>query len=213
MAATLSSDTIAAILEREPDWSALPPETPAGVKQSLRGCLEKDPRSRWHDMADARLQLDERYEATPVHAQRLRRTAVAVAAVAALAVGAASLFSLRHSSAAAIPVRLAVELGAEASMPTEVGPNVALSPDGSTLAFVALAREARTGQLYVRHLDQLSATPLQGTEDARNPFFSPDGRWIAFFDMLHNKLKKGIRCPEACRSHCPMLHPPAGHLG
>ena len=75
-------------------------------------------------------------------------------------------------------------------MPTEVGPNVALSPDGSTLAFVALTREARTGQLYVRHLDQLSATPLSGTEDARNPFFSPDGRWIAFFDMLHNKLKK-----------------------
>ena len=72
-----------------------------------------------------------------------------VAAVAALAagLGAASLFfPLRHSSAAAMPVRLAVELGSEASMPTEIKPNVALSPDGRTLAFVALTREARTGR-------------------------------------------------------------------
>ena len=192
-AGATTSDHIAAVLEREPDWAALPPETPSGVRRSLRSCLEKDPRSRCHDIADARLQLDERDEATPVHARRSSRTAMTVAAVAALAagLGAASLyFSLRHSSAAAMPVRLAVELGAEASMPTEVGPNVALSPDGRTLAFVALTREARTGQLYVRHLDQLSATLLPGTEDARNPFFSPDGRWIAFFDSSQSKLKK-----------------------
>jgi serine/threonine-protein kinase len=188
-----TSDHIAAVLEREPDWSALPPETPARVRQTLRSCLEKDPRSRCHDIADARLQLDERYEPVSGPAQGLSRTAVIVTAVAALVsgLGAASLFLSRpHPSAAATPVRLAVELGAEASMPIEVGPNVALAPDGSTLAFVALTPEARTGQLYVRRLDQLAATPLPGTEDARNPFFSPDGRWVAFFDMSHGKLKK-----------------------
>src|SRR3954469_9894016 len=192
-AGATTSDHIAAILEREPDWSALPPETSSGVRQSLRRCLEKDPRSRCHDIADARLQLDSGHGAPSVHAQRSSRAAVIVAAVAALTigVGAASLFfSFGRPAPAATPFRLAVELGADASMPVEVGPNVALSPDGRTLAFAALTREARTGQLYVRHLDQLSATPLPGTEDARNPFFSPDGRWIAFFDMLHGKLKK-----------------------
>jgi len=189
-----TSDHIAAILEREPDWSRLPPETPSGVTQSLRRCLEKDSRSRWHDIADARLQLDQPYEATSGRRRRSTRTAVTLAAAVALTVGigAASLFfSMRHARAAAtMPVRLEVELGADASMPTEVGPNVALSPDGTTLSFVALTHEARTGQLYVRRLDQLSATPLAGTEDARNPFFSPDGRWIAFFDVGQDKLKK-----------------------
>jgi serine/threonine-protein kinase len=49
------------------------------------------------------------------------------------------------------------------------------------LAFVAQKTEAGPSQLYVRHLDRLDATPLAGTDGARNPFFSPDGQWIGFF--------------------------------
>ena len=53
------SDTIAVVLGREPDWRALPPDTPAGIRLLLRRCLEKDPKRRLHDIADARLELDD----------------------------------------------------------------------------------------------------------------------------------------------------------
>jgi serine/threonine protein kinase len=59
------SDTIAAILQREPDWRALPAGTPAPVKRLLRRCLEKDPRERLHDIGDARLELKDALTAPP----------------------------------------------------------------------------------------------------------------------------------------------------
>jgi serine/threonine protein kinase/Tol biopolymer transport system component len=185
-----TSDRIAAILEREPDWSLVPAAAPPGVRRALRRCLDKDPAFRLHDIADARLDLDDPGD---LLVPRSRPRALIAAIPIALAVGAGAaflFFSLRSSSPGADPVHLTVELGADASMPVEVGPNVALSRDGSTLTFVALTHDARTGQLYVRHLNQLTAIPLAGTEDARNPFFSPDGRWIGFFDDVHSKLKK-----------------------
>ena len=67
------------------------------------------------------------------------------------------------------------------------GPAAVLSPDGALLAFVAQKAEALP-LLYVRGLEELQARPLPGTEGARNPFFSPDGQWIAFF--ADRKLKK-----------------------
>jgi serine/threonine-protein kinase len=185
-----TSDRIAAILEREPDWSLVPAAAPPGVRRVVRRCLEKDPARRLHDIADARLDLDDPGDFV---VSRSSPRALIAAISIALAIGASAaflFFSLRFSSAAQDPVHLTVELGADASMPVEVGPNVALSPDGSMLAFVALTHDARTGQLYVRHLNQLTAIAIAGTEDARNPFFSPDGRWIAFFDDVHQKLKK-----------------------
>lgn len=78
------------------------------------------------------------------------------------------------------PMRLSAEIGADASLYTVSGPSVILSPDGTRLAFVAAGAGQRR-RLYVRSLDQLQATMLSGTEDARNPFFSPDGQWIGFF--------------------------------
>jgi serine/threonine-protein kinase len=88
----------------------------------------------------------------------------------------------------ATPVRLSVELGADASLAVDFGPAATLSPDGAVLAFVATKSTGGPRQLYVRRLDQLAASPLSGTEDAASPFFSPDGQWIAFF--AGGKLKK-----------------------
>jgi serine/threonine-protein kinase len=89
-----------------------------------------------------------------------------------------------------VPMHLTVDLGADSPLPLEVGANVALSPDGQTLAFVALKPDLKTTQLYVRQLGQLRAVPLPGTEHANEPFFSRDGQFIGFFDDDSRKLKK-----------------------
>src|SRR5438445_3716265 len=66
------------------------------------------------------------------------------------------------------------------------GPSVALSPDGTHLAYVA--RQVGTQQLYLRTMDSLEAKPIPGTEGGVSPFFSPDGQWLGFF--AGGKLKK-----------------------
>jgi len=184
------SDHIAAILEREPDWSALPATTPAATTRVLRRCLDKDRARRLHDIADARIDLEDVSEpaAPATRASPLAATLVAGAIVALAA--ALLLLRSRQSTPAGTSLRVSMELGADTSMPTEVGPNVALSPDGAMLAFVALANDGHTTQLYIRRLDALNAVAMAGTDDARNPFFSPDSRWVAFFDQFHGKLKK-----------------------
>jgi serine/threonine-protein kinase len=80
-----------------------------------------------------------------------------------------------------------VSLATAAGTAVDIGTSVALSPDGTLLVFAG-QRDSDLPQLYVRRLDQLQATPLPGTEGAASPFFSPDGRWIAFF--ANDRLKK-----------------------
>src|SRR5262249_47492959 len=84
------------------------------------------------------------------------------------------------------PLRLSTEIGADVSLATSYNATLALSPDGAVLALVG--EKNGTRQLYIRRLDQLQATPLAGTDGATDPFFSPDGQWIAFF--ANGKLKK-----------------------
>ena len=96
---------------------------------------------------------------------------------------------------AAAPLRVSAELGADASLVIAAGGagapagNAAVvSPDGSQLAFVAQPHGGGAPRLYVRRLDQLTATPLAGTDNAVGPFFSPDGQWLGFF--AGGRLKK-----------------------
>lgn len=84
-------------------------------------------------------------------------------------------------------MRLNSELGADVALYTDFGATAVISPDGTRLVFVAVGVD-KTRHLYVRSLDQMQATVLSGTEAAYDPFFSPDGQWIAFFD--ESKLKK-----------------------
>ena len=84
------------------------------------------------------------------------------------------------------PRRLLASIGAAAALPSDPGAAAILSPDGTTLAFVA--QQANLSRLFVRPLEQLQAAALAGTEGAASPFFSPDGQWIAFF--AGGKLKK-----------------------
>ena len=86
-------------------------------------------------------------------------------------------------------LKLDVALGAAGVLSTEVGSNLALSPDGRVLVFLALRADGTTC-LYARRLDELVAHELPGTADARAPFFSPDGRWVGF--VADRKLKKTL---------------------
>ena len=186
------SDTLAAILTRDPDWSRLPPTAPAHLVRLMRECITRDSRLRLRDIGDARRTLD----APELQAATLPRAAApqpwpwAVAAALSLALVATTVMWAPWKTAPPAPPmqRHSVELGAEASLATDVGLAATLSPDGQTLVFAAYPTGARATQLYARRLDQLQATTFQGTEDARAPFFSPDGQWIAFF--AEGKLKK-----------------------
>jgi serine/threonine protein kinase/Tol biopolymer transport system component len=196
------TDTIAFIITKEPDWTALPDVTPPVIRRLLRRCLEKDRQRRLPDVGVARLDIDEALAAPANETIRTgtaapqpvktawRRAVPWTVASASLVVAGATLWvsaPWRSTSQPALQ-RLSVELGADTSLLTDQGAAAIISPDGQTLAFVAQPNGAATSQLYVRRLDQLQAQPLTGGDGARDPFFSPDGRWIGFF--AGGKLKK-----------------------
>ena len=192
-------DTLTAVLTHEPDWSMLPADTPAGVVRLLRRCLAKDPARRLHSVADARIEIEDADAPKPiaVFVKRARGALWPLAAVVAIAIGIAVWNSLRPPSptpAATQTVRRlliglprAQPLARAASMPLGDGQaSLAISPDGTLVAYVMEGQDGR--QLYLHALDQLEPAPIQRTEGAFGPFFSPDGRWIGFF--ANNKLKK-----------------------
>jgi hypothetical protein len=195
------SDTIVAILDREPDWRALPEATPPTIRRLLQRCLEKDPKRRLHDIADARIEIDDAL-AHPVASQttaagaavrQTRRMPLWVAVVAVLAVTAAVAFVLtyvRQPIATGDAMRFVIlppEGAAFGFGVTDRVPVFAVSPDGQRLAFVATDRSGRMA-LWVRPVSSLTAEALAGTEGAAFPFWSPDSTQIGFF--AQDKLKR-----------------------
>ena len=198
------SEVLAAVLKSEPDWSALPASTPAAVETLLRRCLTKDPRERLHDIADARLEIRDvgtrSGEGAPASARtnRLAWTLAATFGVAALILGSLLARSVARPSVQIAAYRSLIlppvgDVNAAASESRTGVPSarrgfgLALSPDGSHLALVAPG-PAGGLVLWVRPLDSANARPLAGTELAANPFWSADGRHIAF--VAEGKLKR-----------------------
>jgi Tol biopolymer transport system component len=192
-----SSDTIAAILEHDPDWRSLPASTPSAVRRLVMRCLEKDVARRVRDIGDVRIDIaDTRSSnvggdgliATPGRSSVARWWPISAAAIVAAAIGAGTVWMLRASPPVSEEVtRLAVSLPAGDVLGNEAFPEIALSPDGRTIAYAA-SRGGRVPQMFVRDLDAPEATLLSGTDGARSPFFSPNGQWIGFFSQ--GKLKK-----------------------
>jgi serine/threonine-protein kinase len=185
-----ASDTISSILARQPDWSALPAPAAAFVP-IVRRCLEKDPARRLRDIGDVRLWLDEAARvpgASPAspqarHSSRLEWLA---AAVIGLAAGGFLAWQLPRSPSETSPRRVSrFELASTQSgtLSTALfGHNVAISPDGTRVAYTAI-HEGRP-MLLLRRFDQPSPVPVAGTENATQPFFSPDGRKLGFATNL-----------------------------
>ena len=194
------SDTIVAVLEREPDWQVLPSATPAKIRDLLRRCLQKDVNKRCRDAGDVRIEIEEALVApampepavTVKGVRALGRRALILSVGALLLVAivtSLAIWKLKPSPAPAPqPVtRTVITLPPGQQLAgLENGPAVALSPDGTHLAYVV--RQGGTQQIYLRAMDSLESKPISGTDGAVNPFFSPDGQWLGFF--AGGKLKK-----------------------
>jgi len=190
-AGATSSDIVAKVLERDPDWASLPEALPEGMHRVLRWALVKDVHRRLRHVGDAILELESSAPSASRHdrqAARLRWPLLAglmSAVIIGAIVGAFAVRWLQPSPANATRAtsRFAIPVG-----PLEVIPqNVAISPDGRYIAYLAGPPDHQ--KTYLRHVDDresrvISEVPMQ----APQPFFSPDSQWIAFFDA--NKLKK-----------------------
>jgi len=184
------AETLAAILERAPDWERLPANVPAGIRRVLRRCLEKDPRHRFHHIADVRIEIEEAIndlaggDAAQAPQSTGGRNGMFALLTVLLALGlVVTLRVLFLRSTAGEPELRAVEI----TTPHTPDPwSFAVSPDGRRIAFVADHEGQPT--LWVRALDTANAQALPGTEGARRPFWSPDNRSIGFF--MNSQLKR-----------------------
>ena len=208
---TSQASLIAVILEQEPRLPSSHEEmTPTALDHIVRRCLRKDPDERWQTAADLKHELSWIYESsasnranapTPPRSQhRLRLIPFLAAALAGLIVGGiviARISGQRNGSPQnAAPEVTRVRLDLEAADIIGDGDNtgrpvrtaVALSPNGRNLVFSATGRDGQ--RLYLRNLNQVQATPIAGTDGAVQPFFSPDGQWIVFYDRFRGVLKR-----------------------
>jgi serine/threonine-protein kinase len=182
------TDTLARILEREPEWDQLPADTPAPLRQLLQRCLTKNLKNRLQSIGEARILIQHLIE-TPAdarpHTDRVPQSAPTLAwkrflpwALVPLALVAG--FFLRPAAPAERPLlRFSYPLPAEHVLLTNNRHGVEVSPDGRRVAFVAAASSGGP-RIFVRSLDAPAETSLAGTEGARNLFFSPDGAWVGF---------------------------------
>ena len=185
------SMTLSRVLQQEPDWSRLPSAVSPSVSVFLQRCFKKDPKQRVHDVADVRLALEGAFDTgagrSHLAPDSLRRgwqrpLPLAMAGLALVLIGGIGSHLVRPvvSSTSAGVTRFPIVLPADDQF--DATRRLALSPDGAYLVYWA------NFQLYLRPLAQMEATPIGGTDRARDPFFSADGQWVGFWQF--GQLKK-----------------------
>jgi Tol biopolymer transport system component len=187
-------ETAVAILERDPDWNLLPASTPAAVRTLLRRCLRKNPGDRLHDIADARLELEDALSsagdavAAPHVASARRWPAIGAAAVIAAIGAGALMYALMSTAPAPTDERPTPAASLQLPLPADQKfvSGLAVSPDGRHVAYVI--SQAGTPVVVLRPPDQAGGRVIPDSNGAASPFFSPDGQWVAFF--ADGKLKK-----------------------
>ena len=204
------TDTIVAVLSKEPDWQMLPASA-AAVRPLLSRCLRKDVKQRLQAIGDARIQIEELIagpEDQPAghRAPAPARTAWALAAAAiagAVVAGGVMTWSLgRAAPGPAFIARLEILPPPSQALAVQTADrNLAVSPDGRHVVY----RSGNPSQLVLRPIDRREGQVIAGTSGARYPFFSPDGRWIAFFDglMLKRVAVAGGPVLTICESEIP----------
>ena len=201
-----TAEILVQLLERDPNWSALPASTPASVRQLLRRCLTKDVRRRLHHAADVRLELEDALavptaaagsgarfpervsDAVPVSPRRRTLTSAIAGIAAGVVLGAViagawgSLRAGRETSSRII--RFAIDLPESAPLRPGYRVDLTFSRDSRTLLYPA------GGVIHARRLDASDSSALQATAGLRWPFFSPDDQWLLLADPVKNALVK-----------------------
>jgi len=197
------SDTIAHVLERDPDWDLLPRDLPANMEVLLRRCLEKEPHNRLQHIGDASLEIRETLNppdvAPPIRdtcesAKSGFRLKLAAGAIVCVAIGILVGAVIRRNVLSDKPAppdttKFVIERGNSYPDVSLIHQTLAFSPDGTTLAYVAEDTDGRR-RIFLRRLDGFETRVLEGTESAIGPFFSPDGQWLGFADHYNRMLKK-----------------------
>jgi Tol biopolymer transport system component len=203
------SDTMAAVLTRDPDWGAIPASTPRRLLSLLRRCLRKDPKERLRDIGDVRVELQEITKGATAEEAPSATTAGAaprgsvwpVAAGALIVGGLATWAAMRVTAkvpAPPPPLRVLVQAPDKQTMTPEPS-DLSMSPDGTTIALVA-AGEDGVAHIWLRALGSEQARMVSNTDGASAPFWSPDGRNLGFFS--DHKLKRVSINGEGLQTLC-----------
>jgi hypothetical protein len=187
------TDILGAIVHKQPEWSELPDTIPPGVRKVLQRCLVNDPKQRLHDIADARIELQEAAglsrphepvsDLVPARSPAITVKGLVIGALLGLAVGLGLYIMLAPRGAQAPQASGHFSLQIPPDM-RSVG-NPMISPQGDFVVFWGFADRAR---LYERRLDDFTIQEIEGTEGVGSHAISPDGQWIAF--LADDKLKK-----------------------
>jgi eukaryotic-like serine/threonine-protein kinase len=193
------TETLAAVIREEPDWSLLPPDTPPAIRNLLARCLKKDARQRLQSIGDARIAIEEVLSGSPSQAESSLPIVERTTRGNVIAWSAAILFALVASGlgiwiATRPPPEEQPQVLAYIPPPVDTSYRdlgydlglVVVSPDGKQLAFTAEDKSDVT-KLWVRPLSSNEAKPIAGTDGAAGPFWSPDSQSVAFF--AGNKLE------------------------
>jgi serine/threonine protein kinase/Tol biopolymer transport system component len=199
-----TADTLAAVLEREPDWTSLPASTPPEIRRLLARCLERSPKRRLRDIGDAHLELEDDSHAPSMEPRANRRRAIPWLLTGA---GASLLIisGMLWERPAPIPQR--VEFALDPPVGHALVDVPVPSPDGSRVLVLARASSGETS-LWVRNIEASSLRRIPGTENAAFPFWAPDGQSIGF--AIAGMLKRTTLSGNAIQNITPVDPYPLG---
>ncbi len=195
------TDILAAVVMKEPDWSALPETTPRSIRNLLSRCLKKDPKQRLRDIGEARIAIDEAIagrsepepsasamQAVPTLVARRRGALVwgIVGLVAGAAIVAAFWFATQKPTAPTTSLALSIQIPQDHPFLNDLS-SIAIAPSGRQIAYVTGSADG-SSHIWIRDLGDFTARLVPGTESAQSPFFSPDGQWLGYF--ANGRLEK-----------------------
>ena len=208
------SDVLAGVLRIDPEWKSLPPNLHPRIRLLLERSLEKESKDRYHDIADARVDIQKALadpsgvlvqptgDVVQAQPQSKLPWVAAIALTAIVAVIASWNLKPTEPQPLAPAARFYHELPDGQAFTRDGRPLVAVSPDGRQIVYVA------NDQLYLRNLNEMEARPIQGTdEDPANPFFSPGGEWVGYYSTSDSQLKKISTIGGASVTLCDATNP------